>query len=446
MWKLMIRRIVFILLAIVFLNSRFALSAQEKRTALVIGNGDYKSAPLRNPVNDATDVANTLNKLGFNVTLKTNVDQRDMEESIRDFGKELQKGGVGLFYYAGHGLQSKGRNYLIPIDADIRTEADVKYEAVDAGRVLSQMEDAENGLNIIILDACRDNPFERSFRSNDRGLARMDAPTGSILAYSTAPGSVAADGTDRNGLYTSMLLRHIMTPGLEVGKLFRQVRIDVVKASNEMQIPWETSSLMGDFYFNTKRGINVEARTETDLESPTKETPKYAALHPDDTRPNKLAIFPLKLVLHPQVSRPREFFMSIIIGSISHTIDETQLFNPVVSYYEIDKKFNTKLINKNIPGIDSVWKKNTFLSNYKPNIDVISKIGLQMNVDAVLMYDIGLTNGDDIIRVYLVDVNKQKIFNATGETINFKVAEGDIEINRITKQVFSEYQAEQNLN
>jgi hypothetical protein len=138
--------------------------------------------------------------------------------------------------------------------------------------------------------------------------------------------------------------------------------------------------------------------------------------------------------------------MSIIIGSISHTIDETQLFNPVVSYYEIDKKFNTKLINKDIPEIDSVWKKNTFFSNYKPNIDVISKIGLQMNVDAVLMYDIGLTNGDDIIRVYLVDVNKQKIFNATGETINFKVAEGDIEINRITKQVFSEYQAEQNLN
>jgi len=162
-------------------------SVQERRIALVIGNGAYKSSPLANPINDATDMATALKKLGFSVRLKINANQRSMENSIRAFGKELRSGGVGLFYYAGHGIQVHGRNYLIPIVADIESEADVKYESVDAGRVLSQMNEAENGLNIIILDACRDNPYARSFRSSEKGLAKMDAPTGSILAYATAP-------------------------------------------------------------------------------------------------------------------------------------------------------------------------------------------------------------------------------------------------------------------
>ena len=249
-----------IVFLLVFLTPSISMSAQERRIALVIGNGTYKSSPLRNPLNDANDMAVVLKKLGFNVTLKTNADQRTMEGSIRTFGKELRSGGIGLFYYAGHGLQVDGRNYLIPIGADLESEADVKYESVDAGRVLAQMENAENSLNIIILDACRDNPFTRSFRSGQKGLAKMDAPAGSILAYSTAPGSIAADGVGRNGLYTSYLLMNMMTPGLKLEDMFKIVRRGVSKESGKKQIPWESSSLMGDFYFSTKkRGVSVVA-------------------------------------------------------------------------------------------------------------------------------------------------------------------------------------------
>lgn len=239
---------------------KIAISASERRTALVIGNGNYKLYPLRNPVNDAIDITNALRGLGFSVTLKTNVDQRIMEDSIRRFGRKLKKGGVGLFYFAGHGLQVKGINYLIPVGANIDSEADVKYETVNAGRVLTQMEVAENILNIVILDACRDNPFARSFRSVERGLAKMDAPTGSILAYATSPGSIALDGNGRNGLYTSILLKHIKTPGLEIGRLFRRVRSDVMEVSNKKQITWESSSLIGEFYFNPQKSNAVVSK------------------------------------------------------------------------------------------------------------------------------------------------------------------------------------------
>lgn len=190
---------------------------------------------------------------------------------------------MGLFYYAGHGIQVKGRNYLIPIGAAIESESDVKYESVDAGRVLGKMEDAGNSLNVIILDACRNNPFGRSFRSSDKGLAKMDAPTGSILAYATSPGSVAADGQGRNGLYTSALLKHMMTPGLTIERMFKQIRIEVVGASGKKQVPWEASSLMGDFYFNAQRGIAVAPK------QPIKETPKYASISPDVTKPKIIA-------------------------------------------------------------------------------------------------------------------------------------------------------------
>jgi len=257
-------RVFFVMLlitSIVFTFLGATISKEVPRTALVIGNASYNSSPLRNPVNDASNMAEALRNLGFTVIHKQNAKQRDMEKAIRDFGKRLRKnGGVGLFYYAGHGMQVNGRNYLIPVDAEIETESDVKYEAVDAGRVLGKMEDADNNLNIVILDACRDNPFAKSFRSGNKGLAKMDAPTGSIVAYATAPGSVAADGMSRNGLYTSMLLKHITTPGLRIEEFFKIVRIDVMNDSNKKQVPWESSSLTGDFYFNPGRGIAVRER------------------------------------------------------------------------------------------------------------------------------------------------------------------------------------------
>lgn len=257
-----------VLLSLFIPNISFSQN-QENRIALVIGNGNYSVSPLRNPVNDASDIAAVLQKLGFYVIVKTDADQRAMENSIRDFGKKLRSGGVGLFYFAGHGMQVKGRNYLIPIGADIESESDVKYEAVDAGRVLGKMEDADNDLNIVILDACRDNPFARSFRSSSRGLARMDAPKGSIIAYATAPGMVAADGEGRNGVYTKHLLRHITTPGLTVEKVLKQVRVGVINETSEKQIPWESSSLVGEFHFASKRGIVVVKRPTAETQDST---------------------------------------------------------------------------------------------------------------------------------------------------------------------------------
>lgn len=223
-----------------------------ERLALVIGNSAYGNSPLVNPVNDATDIAAALKKTGFRVILKTDAGRREMIKAMRAFGDELGDSEVGLFYFAGHGLQIDGRNYLIPVDATIESESDVEFEAVDAGRVLGKMEDAANGLNIIILDACRDNPFARSFRSGGKGLAKMDAPVGSLLAYATAPGSLAADGTGRNGLYTSKLLEHMTEAGLKLEDLFKKVRRDVMQASGGKQVPWESSSLSGDFFFTRK--------------------------------------------------------------------------------------------------------------------------------------------------------------------------------------------------
>ena len=227
-----------------------------KRTALVIGNGNYRVDPLRNSGRDAIDVASTLRELGFTVILKHDLSLKEMEAVVDAFHVELNKGAVGLFYYAGHGVQVDGRNYLVPTDASINSESDIKYECLDAGRVLGKMEDAGNGMNIVILDACRNNPFARSFRSGVRGLARMDAPTGSIVAYSTAPGSVAADGAGQNGVYTKHLLHHMKTPGLDISDIFLLTRKGVIGETKGKQVPWESSSLTDYFYFMGKNPAN----------------------------------------------------------------------------------------------------------------------------------------------------------------------------------------------
>jgi len=225
-------------------------SSSNRRIALVIGNGAYTSAPpLKNPPNDARDMATTLKGLGFDVATGINVSQRDMKRLIREFGMKLKGGGSGLFYYAGHGVQSKGRNYLIPVDAIIQSEAEVEDSGVDAALILNFMDDAQNGLNIIILDACRNNPFARSFRSANDGLAQVDAPTGTLIAYATAPGHVASDGTEQNGLYTSELLKQMRVPGLSVTDMFMRVRGEVMKQTGNKQVPWEASSLVGSFFF-----------------------------------------------------------------------------------------------------------------------------------------------------------------------------------------------------
>ncbi len=263
------RKLFFILLTIVIFNSAEAgiktSPPRPIRTALVIGNSLYRTAPLKNPENDAIDMAKLLADSGFNVVTKINVTKRQMEKAIQQFGRALLKGGTGLFYYAGHGMQVDGRNYLIPVDALIETESDVLYEAVDAGRVLGKMEDASNDLNIVILDACRNNPYVRSFRSSTPGLARMDAPKGSFISYSTAPGSVAADGEGRNGIFTKHLIKNIQIPNLKIEEVFKRVRIAVLKETQDKQIPWESSSLVGNFVFNYKG--NGENTPSSDIET-----------------------------------------------------------------------------------------------------------------------------------------------------------------------------------
>lgn len=227
------------------------VSTDQKRLALVIGNGSYLLSPLKNPVNDAKLMAEELRKLGFEVMSYTNLSQNDMKSKIREFGNKLsQQKGVGLFYYAGHGIQLNGENYLVPVTAVINKEQDVELESVNLKRVLGEMDYAQNDLNIVILDACRNNPFARSFRSGGgNGLAMTTAPKGTFIAYATAPGSVASDGTGENGLYTQELVKALEQPGFKIEDVFKTVRNNVYKMSNEMQVPWENSSIFGDFYF-----------------------------------------------------------------------------------------------------------------------------------------------------------------------------------------------------
>ncbi len=221
-----------------------------KRVALIIGNADYPgNARLANPLNDAQDMARMLQALGFSVTLLPNSGLRGMSDAVNAFGKTLTSESIGFFYYAGHGMQVNGRNYLIPVDANLQSESDVEFECIDVGRVMGKMHDARSKLNIIVLDACRDNPFARGFRTKPpQGLAQMDAPPGSIIAYATAPGALAADGQGRNGLYTSHLLKHLPRPGVTIEQVLKEVGRGVHQDSGGVQMPWISTSYYGDFF------------------------------------------------------------------------------------------------------------------------------------------------------------------------------------------------------
>ena len=228
-------------------------NSAQNRTALVIGNANYIKAPLRNPVNDALAISEQLKIMGFEVFTYTDVSQAEMKNAIRKFGDALnKKSGVGLFYYAGHGVQSNGKNFLIPVDANIEREYDIEDQGVDSGLILRMMELYKNPLNIIVLDACRNNPYSRGFRSVEEGLAPVYvAPTGSIISFATAPGKTASDGDGQNGLYTQELIKAMQQPNKNLEEVFKTVRINVAKLSDSKQIPWTNSSLMGEFYFTT---------------------------------------------------------------------------------------------------------------------------------------------------------------------------------------------------
>jgi uncharacterized caspase-like protein len=191
-----------------------------RRVALVIGNGNYADAPLKNPVNDARAMAASLREIGFEVILRENANLLQMDDAVREFGRRLEHAHTGLFYFAGHGLQIKGRNFLIPVGADFQQEDEVAYRSLDAGQVLDKMDSAKTKVNFLILDACRNNPFHRQFRSKRQGLAEMEAPAGTLIGFATAPGAVALDGEGSHGIYTKHLLSQIAERGLPVEQMF----------------------------------------------------------------------------------------------------------------------------------------------------------------------------------------------------------------------------------
>lgn len=223
-----------------------------KLTAIVIGNNSYPGAVLNNPINDAKDISEKLQNFGFSVILLTDATNKEMGQSMKLFSDNLNRSDVGLFYFAGHGMQIEGENYITFIDTEFDTEIDAKYSSYALNKVIDIMEKGENSTNIIILDACRNNPYERSWSRNSKqiGLAPIFAPKGTIIAFSTSPGEFASDGTGRNGSYTESLLTHIDTHDINIEEMFKRVRNTLAAKTENKQTSWEHTSLLGDFYFN----------------------------------------------------------------------------------------------------------------------------------------------------------------------------------------------------
>lgn len=232
----------------------------ENRTALVIGNGAYDASPLANAVNDATDMADALGRAGFDVLLRTDADQRAMDEAVAEFAAKLaERRGVGLFYFSGHGIRiDDDQNYLLPIGGNITHVEDVKYGALNAGRVIDAMDRSGASLNIVVLDACRNNPLQSGSRSSTRGLSRISTGgSGLFVSFSTAPGDVALDGEGRNSPYTKHLVRAITTPGLSLEGVFKETLKGVYNETGGAQVPWISSSFFGEFTFLASDGAQA---------------------------------------------------------------------------------------------------------------------------------------------------------------------------------------------
>lgn len=243
----------------------------EKRLALVVGNARYPLAPLNNPENDARVVASTLRRLGFEVIEHVNLPVKDFRRVLREYAKRVQDTeGTALFFYAGHGVQIDGRNYLLPVDINVRDEYEIKDEAVDVEELfVSRLDRARAQTRIIILDACRDNPFgriSRGLRTVGTGLVEMGA-RGALIAYSSAPGATAEDGpAGTNSIFTRHMVKEMLVEGLEVEQMFKNVRVKVLRDSNQRQIPWVNSSMTSNFSFNPRAaGYPVEAARREDL-------------------------------------------------------------------------------------------------------------------------------------------------------------------------------------
>ena len=244
----------------------------ERRLALVIGNNAYATQPLDNAINDSREMAKALQSVGFEVIRKENLGAREFRATLRDFAKRVQiEEGIALVYYAGHGVQISGRNYLVPVDAALRDEDEVKDESVDIDDTfLSRIEKSRKRLTMVVLDACRNNPFRRG-RSGGGGLATMDAPRGTLIAFATSPGKTADDGSGANSIYTGALARAVIQEGLPVEQVFKRAGLEVAQLTRNQQVPWISSNFFDDFFFKpldvrAKRKLD-EATREADIEA-----------------------------------------------------------------------------------------------------------------------------------------------------------------------------------
>lgn len=223
----------------------------KSRFALIIGNSSYPDSPLLNPVNDALAIQDKLSLLGFDTLTLTEATNIDMGKGLNEFSLEINAREVALFFFAGHGMQIEGENYLTAVDTEFDQEIDAKYSSLPLNKIVEIMEKGSNQTDIIMLDACRTNPYERKWRGTEsRGLAPVYAPKGMIIGYATSPGQVAYDGDGENGAYTDAFLRHVSTPDTTIEDLFKRVRNTLSSSTKGRQISWEHTSLMGDFYFN----------------------------------------------------------------------------------------------------------------------------------------------------------------------------------------------------
>ena len=401
----------------------------QERVALVIGNAAYRDAPLRNPINDARAMRDKLGALGFRVMLVENGNKNTIERAVLSFTETLSPTTIGLFYYAGHGVQSRGRNFIVPIDADFSRESALRVAAVDISLLVEEMSFASNRMNIIILDACRNNPFERRFRSVQRGLARIEAGKNMIVAYSTAPGAVAADGAGRNGLYTVELLDALEVPGLKIEEVFKRVRVRVAEKTGDNQIPWESSALTDDFVFNANPASPQTevvastspangAGTTTPVLSPSRETPAPSVSVPPPVRP--------ATTTEPATSSNRQVLIAPFAANITQDWSEKDLADVARAAVARQSRYSlAKSYYHDRDYYDSIARPGKYWqgANRKtPDVDALTELAAAAHADAVVAvaYD-GFSDSrhmgdpsENLIQVFVVDVKSKRLFQEDG--------------------------------
>jgi uncharacterized caspase-like protein len=307
MWIAFRPHIVRLFIALLAVSLWATAALAESRTALIIGNAAYEGAPLRNPINDASDMAQALERAGFAVTLRTDANQRAIRDAIRRFGETLKKtGGVGLFYFSGHGVQVDGENYLVPVGEDIENESDLKQRAVTAAEAVEAMAAANPRLNIVVLDACRNNPLPGG---RTRGLSRIDSNAKLFISYATSPGAVALDGEGRNSPYTKYLAASVAKPNLNLEETFKRTLKGVYQETHGEQTPWISSSFFGDFIF---RPTTTVASSEP---APAPPTSAPASPSPSPSAPTTTTT--ASLWVPPRQTSPRQSAAAAAAASLA---------------------------------------------------------------------------------------------------------------------------------